>query len=473
MASLMVQGTSSWAGKSLLTTALCRHFARQGIRVAPFKAQNMSNNARVVDGGEIGTAQYLQALAARAAPDVRMNPILVKPETERSSQVILRGVADPELSALDWRSRAPHMWSAIEESYASLAAQFELIVIEGAGSPAEINLRDTDLANMPVARLADAPVLLVADIDRGGALAHLYGTWKLLQEQDRARVRAFVLNRFRGDIELLQPAPAQLLELTGVPMLGVVPMLAHGLPDEDGAGPTRSHAAGPRVAVLRYPTASNLDELKLLEQVAQVVWAHSPADLRDAELIVLPGSKHVARDLHWLRAAGLEAPIREHLRSGRRLLGICGGLQMLGRRLTDRSGRDGDFQGLGLLALETELGPAKRLAARSEARFQELPAPWAELSGLSVSGYEIRHGHTVASTPGPAEALPHGLGWVDGEVLGVYLHGLLESPDVLRAIAGEAPRASLDDAIEELTDEVVAALDRRLLDRLAGLPIAL
>jgi adenosylcobyric acid synthase len=469
MASLMVQGTSSWAGKSLLTTVLCRHFARQGISVAPFKAQNMSNNARVVHGGEIGTAQYLQALAARARPDVRMNPILVKPETERSSQVILRGVADPMLSALDWRSRAPHMWSAIEDSYTSLAEQYELIVIEGAGSPAEINLRDTDLANMPVARLADAHVLIVADIDRGGALAHLYGTWKLLREDDRARVRAFVLNRFRGDIELLEPAPSELRELTGVPMLGVVPMLAHGLPDEDGAGPTRLHASGPRVAVVRYPTAANLDELKLLEEVAQVVWARRPGDIEGAQLVVLPGSKHVAHDLAWLRAAGLEDPLRAHVAGGGRLLGICGGMQMLGVRLQDNSGRDADFDGLGLLELHTELGPAKRLAARTEARFAELQAPWSELAGQTVDGYEIRHGHTtaVAGARATAEALPDGLGWISAGVLGVYLHGLLESPALLRAITGAAPTGSIEQAIDRLTDEVMPWLDEDFLNELA------
>jgi adenosylcobyric acid synthase len=472
MPALMVQGTSSWAGKSLLTTVLCRHFARQGMRVAPFKAQNMSNNARVVAGGEIGSAQYLQALAARALPDVRMNPILIKPETERTSQAIVRGVADADLSALDWRSRAPLLWPAIEESYASLAEQFDLIVIEGAGSPAEINLRDTDLANMRVARLAGAPVLMVADIDRGGALAHLYGTWALLQESDRGRVRAFVLNRFRGERALLEPAPSQLEQLTGVPMLGVVGMLRHGLPDEDGAGPPRHHADGPRVAVVRYPTASNLDELKLLEQVAQVVWASDPADLEGAELIVLPGSKHVAQDMQWLRAAGLEAPIRAHVRAGRRVLGICGGLQMLGEQLHDRSGRDQSFAGLGLLALRTELAPSKRLATHTRACFAQLEHPWSELSGLSIDGYEIRHGSTRPSARASAPdandtaALPDGLGWANGPVLGVYLHGLLERPAMLRALTGAAPKRTLDGAIDELTDAVMATLDLDLLERI-------
>jgi adenosylcobyric acid synthase len=464
----MVQGTSSWAGKSLLTTALCRHFARQGLRVAPFKGLNMSNNARVVAGGEIGTAQYLQALAARVEPDVRMNPVLVKPETERTSQVIVCGVADPHLSALDWRTRAPHLWSTIQESFISLSEQYELIVIEGAGSPAEINLRDTDLSNMRVARLADAAVLLVTDIDRGGALAHLYGTWALLDPADRARVGAFVLNRFRGDLALLEPAPAQLEALTGVPTLGVVPMLVHGLPDEDGAGPARSRAEGPRVAVVRYPTASNLDEFKLLEEVAQVVWAVHPADLDPADLIILPGSKHVARDLAWLRASGLEQPLRRHVHAGRRLLGICGGLQMLGVRIDDRSGRDGDSDGLGLLPLHTVLVPTKHLAARTSSRFATLEPPWSELSGQTVVGYEIRHGHS-AHTYDAHAALPDGLGWAQGPVLGLYLHGLLESPGVVHAILGSAPVRSLDQAIDQLTDDVMSSLDQGLLDRMVGI----
>jgi len=210
---LMVQGTSSWAGKSLVATALCRHFARRGFRVAPFKAQNMSNNARVVEGGEIGTAQYLQALAAGIEPDVRMNPVLVKPEADTQSQVVLRGVVDHELSRRPWRERPPWLWRVIEESLQALLDEYELLIIEGAGSPAEINLRDTDLANMQVAERAKAPVILVSDINLGGAFAHLYGTWALLEETARARIAGFVLNKFRGDASLLSPGPEHLEEL--------------------------------------------------------------------------------------------------------------------------------------------------------------------------------------------------------------------------------------------------------------------
>src|SRR2546421_6018676 len=296
----MIQGTSSWAGKSLLTTALCRVFARRGLRVAPFKAQNMSNNARVVEGGEIGTAQYLQALAAGVEADVRMNPVLVKPERENRSQVVVDGVVDPELSGLCWPERQGRLWRPIASALRSLLHEFALVVIEGAGSPAEINLRDFDLVNMRIANVADAPVLLITDINRGGAFAHLYGTWALLDETERRRICGFVLNKFRGDPNLLAPGPERLEQLTGVPTLGVLPWLEHGLPDEDGAGPPAERPGRPRVAIVRYPTASNLDEFRLIEQVVQVVWAHAPDDLDDATLVVLPGSKHVAADLQWL-----------------------------------------------------------------------------------------------------------------------------------------------------------------------------
>src|SRR5438105_4044302 len=350
---LMIQGTASSAGKSLVTTALARAFARRGLDVVPFKAQNMSNNARVVDGGEIGVAQYLQALAAGIEPDVRMNPVLVKPEGDNRSQVIVLGKPDLELSRLPWRERSAALWPPIEEALQSLLAEHELVLLEGAGSPAEINLRDTDLANMRSARVANARVLLVCDIDRGGAFAHLYGTWALLPPDEQELLFGFVLNKFRGDEALLEPAPRRLEELTGVPTLGVLPWLDHGLPDEDGAAATRRRSGRPRVAVVRYPTASNLDEFKLLEQVADVRWAAGPEDLDGSSLIVLPGSKHVAADLAWLLDTGVGNEIRARAREGRRVLGVCGGLQMLGTRLEGQSGVGGGGEGLGLLPLGT------------------------------------------------------------------------------------------------------------------------
>jgi adenosylcobyric acid synthase len=397
-----------------------------------------------------------------------MNPVLVKPEGERRSQVVVLGAVDRELSRAPWRQRGPALWPVVESSLRALLQEFELVVIEGAGSPAEINLRDCDLANMRAARLAEAPVLVVADIDRGGAFAHLYGTWALLAPDDRGLVRGFVLNKFRGDEALLEPAPAQLRELTGVPVLGVVPWLEHGLPDEDGATAYPSgRDRGPLVAVVRYPTASNLDEFRQLEQVARIVWARRAEDLAGADLVVLPGSKHVAADLGWLRRTGLAVAVIDHARRGGRLLGVCGGLQMLGEELDDRDGVDGSARGLGVLPLRTVFAAAK-LTRRTSARFAPLDPPWQALSGLSLRGYEIRHGRTVPCSPA-REAISGGLGFVAGPVLGVTVHGIFEEPALVAALVGEAPGRSLEQALDELADAVVARLDTRALDALAGL----
>jgi adenosylcobyric acid synthase len=456
----MVQGTSSWAGKSLLTTALARLIARRGIAVAPFKAQNMSNNARVVQGGEIGTAQYLQARAAGVEPDVRMNPVLVKPEADTRSQVVVLGRPDLALSREPWRRRPPALWPVIERAFRSLAADYEMLVVEGAGSPAEINLRATDLANMRVARLAEARVLLVADIERGGAFAHLYGTWALLADDERELLHGFVLNKFRGDPSLLAPGPDLLRERTGVPVIAVVPRLAHTLPDEDGAARPAPRPGRPTVAVVRYPLASNLDEFKALEQVATVTWASEPDELRGADLVVLPGSKHVAADLAWLRARGLDRA----LEAAPRVLGVCGGLQMLGEAIEDPDGVEGAAAGLGLLGVRTTLRPGKTTRATT-ARFAELDEPWAALSRLPVTGYEIRHGTT--RTAGAASALDDGLGFVAGRFLGVYLHGLFEHRAFVRALLDAAPERSLDTELDRLADAVGAHLDvDRLLEEI-------
>ncbi len=494
----MVQGCTSSAGKSLIATVLCRHFARLGVRVAPFKGQNMSNHARVGEGGEMGAAQYFQALAAGVPPDVRMNPVLVKPEGERESQVVVLGSVDLALSRTPWRERSSRLRPAVLGALDSLADEYELLVIEGAGSPAEINLADCDLANLAVARHADARVLLVADIDRGGAFAHLYGTWHLLAERDRKRIAGWILNRFRGDRELLAPAPQRLQELTGVPTLGVVPQISHGLPEEDGAARApRPASTAARVAVLRYPTASNLDELTLIEQVATVEWTAAPSAIESADLAVLPGSKHVSADLEWARERGLASALARRVAAGGRVLAICGGMQIAGRRLCDRGAGERDAAGLDLLALETMFAPIKRVG-RVEERFARLPAPWEALSGLPARGYEIRHGSSravrveasvgveasgagttsgagiadqVPNTGGtgdaPVEALPDGLGFVDGPVLGVYPHGLLEDSAIVHALLGATPRQSVEQAIDELTDAVLAHLDLDEINTLA------
>jgi adenosylcobyric acid synthase len=463
---LMVQGASSSAGKSLLTTALARAFHRRGIDVAPFKAQNMSNNARVVAGGEIGTAQYLQALAAGIEPDVRMNPILVKPEGDNQSQVVVLGKPDLELSRLPWRERPSALWPVIERSLQSLRAEHDLLLLEGAGSPAEINLQNSDLANMRTAKVADACVLLVADIDRGGAFAHLHGTWTLLCEDERALIAGFVLNKFRGDPSLLPPAPQQLEDLTGVPTLGVLPWLEHGLPDEDGAATPQRGNRRASVAVVRYPTASNLDEFKQLEQVVDLRWLEEAEGVDGADLLILPGSKHVAADLDWLTQSGLGQAVRDRVRCGQRVLGICGGMQMLGERVEDQAGVDGTADGLGLLPLRTTFAATKQ-TKQTSARFRPLPEPWAGLSGKTFSGYEIRHGQTE-TTGAVAEALPEGCGFVDGSVLGIYLHGLFEQREIVYALFGAPPARSLEQAFDELADAVEANLDVAAILDLVG-----
>jgi adenosylcobyric acid synthase len=355
------------------------------------------------------------------------------------------------------RKRAPRLWPVIERSLRQLLAEHELVLLEGAGSPAETNLRDTDLANMRAALVADARVVLVADIDRGGAFAHLYGTWALLSEAERGLLAGFVLNKFRGDPGLLPPAPEQLEQLTGVPTLGVIHWLDHGLPDEDGAATPPARFGRRSVAVVRYPTASNLDEFKQLEQVADVRWAGRPEEVEDADLVILPGSKHVAADLAWLVQTGIGAAVKRRARAGRPVLGICGGLQMLGQRLEDGAGVDGSGDGLGLLPLRTEFAASKR-TKRTSSCFGPLSGPWRALAGKAITGYEIRHGHSFKTGP-IDDALPDGLGFASRSVLGIYLHGLFEQPEVLAAVFGVRPARSLDEAFDRLADAVERHLD--------------
>ncbi|OYT94086.1 MAG: cobyric acid synthase CobQ [Burkholderiales bacterium PBB3] len=387
---VMVLGTTSGAGKSWLTTALCRYYARQGLKVAPFKAQNMSNNARVVASengqGEIGSAQYFQALAANAVPDVRMNPLLLKPERDTHSQVVLMGQVDAELTAMPWRGRSLKVWPQIAAALDALRAEHDVVVIEGAGSPAEINLSSSDIVNMRVAKHGNAACLLVTDIDRGGAFAHLYGTWALLPEDERGLIKGFVLNKFRGDAALLAPAPQMLQDVTGIPTVATLPMWwQHGLPEEDGVFDDRTHVTptlvaartalppegalaargGPApltpvscVAVIAYPRISNLDEFQPLKNIPglRLQWVRSPSELaglKASDWIILPGSKHTSGDLAWLRSQGLDAAIARHAEQGGAVLGVCGGLQMLGEALIDPHGIDGNAPGLGLLPLVT------------------------------------------------------------------------------------------------------------------------
>lgn len=465
---VMVLGTTSGAGKSWLATALCRWYAQRGYKVAAFKAQNMSNNARVVAGlhgayGEIGSAQYFQALAARATPEVRMNPVLLKPEADTHSQVVLLGEVNHALTALPWRSRSEQVWPVIAQSLDALRAENDVVVIEGAGSPAEINLHSSDIVNMRVARHAQARCLLITDIDRGGAFAHLYGTWALLPKHEQRLISGFVLNKFRGDAALLAPAPQMLQELTGIPTVATLPMWwRHGLPEEDGMFWGGAPTLGARgeihttIAIVAYPRISNLDEFQALNnaQGVRLVWARSPLDTATADWIILPGSKHTSSDLAWLRAQGLDLAVAQHAARGGRVLGICGGLQMLGASLHDLQGvestRQDSVAGLGLLPLTTHFEPQKTVQ-HTQTCFGALDGAWQALSGVECHGYEIHNGRTQAQDGATAVAALQtcGLGWYNASVLGVYLHGLFENAAVLHALFG-AQAVSLDSVFDGL-----------------------
>jgi len=369
------------------------------------------------------------------------------------------------LGAMPWRGRSAHVWPHVAAALDALRAENDVVVIEGAGSPAEINLMDSDFVNLRVARHAAARCLLVTDIDRGGAFAHLYGTWALLAPEDRALLHGFVLNMFRGDASLLAPGPQQLRDLTGVPTLAVLPMWrSHGLPEEDGVLDERGSAGGElrlTVAVVACPRISNLDEFQPLANApgVRLVWARAASQVADADWIVLPGSKNTSGDLAWLRAQGLDRAIARHAARGGAVLGICAGLQMLGEALIDPHGIDGNGPGLGLLPLVTTFARDKTVQHRS-ARFDALgEGSWRALSGVTIAGYEIHHGHTqehpamAAAGDRAVPAMPDGLAWLnaDGNVLGLYLHGLFEDPAALHALFGAAV-PTLDTVFDGLAD---------------------
>ena len=457
---VMVCGTTSGAGKSFLAAALARWYSRQGLKVAPFKAQNMSNNARVVADGEMGSAQYFQALAARCIPDVRMNPVLLKPEADTRSQVILLGQRRDDLSGMEWRERAQHLWPTILSCLDELRAGHDVLVIEGAGSPAEINLSSTDIVNMRVAEAASAATLLISDIDRGGAFAHLFGTHQLLTAAQRALIRGFVLNKFRGDMGLLAPGPQMLQALTGVPTLAVLPMWReHGLPDEDGVFEARPSGTGLSVAIVAYPYISNLDEFAGLANVPSLSlrWARDRHSIAAADLLVLPGSKNVPADLAWLRKHGLDGAIAAHVSADKPTLAICGGLQMLGGEIRDPHGVEGQALGLELMPYATEF-QRRKFCRHGTHCFAPLSGFWSPLSGLSFGAYEIHHGRTLPApqilpaTVSPlVPVLPEHCGWQHGQTLAIYLHGLLESPAVIRALFGH-DTPTLDDTLNGLAD---------------------
>ncbi|HYZ36036.1 MAG TPA: cobyric acid synthase [Pseudonocardiaceae bacterium] len=438
---LLIAGTTSDAGKSVLVAGICRWLARRGVSVAPFKAQNMSNNSVVTpDGGEIGRAQAMQAAACGIEPGVRLNPVLLKPGSDRRAQVVVLGRACGTVSAWSYRDRKAQLLDVVVRTLAALRAEYDVVICEGAGSPAEINLRVTDIANMGLARAAGLPVVVVGDIDRGGVLAHLFGTVALLSPADQALVSGFVINKFRGDPDLLAPGLAQLQALTGRPSYGVLPFSNDlWLDAEDSLAYPADGAIGRpappwgaqwlRVATVRLPRISNGTDVEALacEPGVAVRYVTEPSRLADADLVVLPGSKSTVADLSWLRRTGLAAAVTAHARAGRPVLGICGGYQMLGRVIIDDvECCTGPVAGLGLLDLEIVFDPVKHLGRALGTAF-----------GAPVSGYEIHHGRVVhrgepALISGPEE------GSDGGHVLGTHWHGLLENDAFRRTLLHRA-----------------------------------
>ena len=438
---LLVAGTTSDAGKSVVTAGLCRWLARQGVRVAPFKAQNMSLNSTVTaDGAEIGRAQAMQAAAAGVAPEAAMNPVLLKPGSDRTSQVVVMGTPYADVSALSYRDHKAALLEVSLQCLADLRSRYDVVVCEGAGSPAEINLRATDIANMGLARAADLPVLVVGDINPGGVFAALFGTLALLSPEDQALVAGFVVNKFRGDVALLEPGLDMLRGLTGRPVLGVLPWTEGlELDVEDSLGLSAPVAPLPpvgrdvlRVSVVRLPRLSNWTDVDALRSEPGVLvrFATTPEELADADLVVLPGTRATVADLAWLRARGLDAELAARAAEGRPVLGVCGGYQMLGTRIEDDvESRAGAVDGLGLLPVRTVFGPDKVLG-RPTGSYGPHPV---------TTAYEIHHGR-ITVDGGEALFMP-GEGCRSGAVLGTVWHGALESDGVRRALLAEVAQA--------------------------------
>ncbi len=469
--SLIVLGTTSDAGKTVVTTGLCRALARRGLRVAPFKAQNMSNNSMVTSENlEIGRAQWIQALAARAEPEAAMNPVLLKPGSDRGSHVVVMGRPAGHLDARDFASGRAALAEAAYDAFDDLAGRFDVVVCEGAGSPAEVNLRRHDFINMGLARHATIPAVLVGDIDRGGVFAAFHGTLALLEEDDQALISGLVVNKFRGDRELLRPGLETLESVTHRPVLGVLPWLPDlWLDSEDSLSVGDRAAAAPeagdrlRVVVVRLPRISNFTDIDALglEPQVEVAFVDHPRALHSADVVVIPGTRATLADLGWLRERGLDTAIVAHVARGRPVLGICGGFQMLGRQISDPTGVEGEpgasAEGLGLLDVHTTFGADKVLAL-----------PTGEALGAPVAGYQIHHGRVEV---GESEAFP--IGARSGLVFGTMWHGCLEGDEFRGTwLDVVADRADIDEfrtgvvsfasAREARIDAIADAIDEHL-----------
>jgi adenosylcobyric acid synthase len=483
MAAVMLQGTGSDVGKSVLVAGLCRLFTNRGLAVRPFKPQNMSNNAAVAAGGEIGRAQALQALACRTAPTTDMNPVLIKPQSDTGAQVVIQGRVAGNLDAFDYRSRKADWLAAVLDSWARLRAEADLVIVEGAGSPAEINLRAGDIANMGFARAANLPVVLVGDIDRGGVIASIVGTRSVMDPEDAAMIRGFLINKFRGDVRLFDDGYAEIARRTGWPGLGVVPWLsaARRLPAEDAV--VLDEAAHPpagaiTISVPMLSRIANFDDFDPLRQepgVRLVMVPPGTAIPAETALIILPGTKATIADLGFLRAQGWDIDIAAHVRRGGALLGICGGYQMLGQTIADPDGIEGvatSVAGLGYLPVATRLTPHKRVV---------------DVTGTSIAdnapfaGYEIHSGRTEALCAIQpllrfADGQNDGCITADGRIAGCYIHRLFDHPAQRAAWLRRIGSASdgvfqserVDRALDELAEALATFVDIEQLLAIAG-----
>ena len=477
---IMIQGTMSNAGKSLLCAGLCRIFRQDGYQVAPFKSQNMALNSFITaDGGEMGRAQVVQAEAAGIAPDVRMNPILLKPTTDVGSQVIVNGVVQGNMRAMEYYRRKREFVPAVLEAYDSLAAENDIIVIEGAGSPAEINLKQEDIVNMGLAKLVDAPVLLVGDIDRGGVFAQLYGTVALLEPEERARIKGTIVNKFRGDKKILEPGLVTLEHLCGVPVAGVIPYVYVDIDDEDSLSTRFTRNTGRKdidLAVIRLPRISNFTDFAPFERFENVSvrYVEKVSDLHDPDMIMLPGTKSTIADLKWLRESGLEAAILKAASAGTPIFGICGGYQMLGRSVSDpeqvEAAGISEISGMRLLDMDT-LFLGEKVQTQTEGIFENIPGLLACLNGLAYQGYEIHMGRSIERRSAVTCV---------GNVYGSYIHGIFDAPGVAEAILGTLcrkkgldparlgsfdPKAYKEAQYDKLADAVRSGLDMELVYR--------
>ena len=471
---IMIQGTMSNVGKSLLCAALCRIFRQDGYRVAPFKSQNMALNSYITDEGlEMGRAQVVQAEAAGIKPSVLMNPVLLKPTTDIGSQVIVKGEVRSNMSASEYFKYKKQLVPEIMSAYDSLASEYDIIVIEGAGSPAEINLKEDDIVNMGFAKMVDAPVLLVGDIDRGGVFAQLYGTVALLEPEERAMIKATVINKFRGDVSILAPGLDMLAKLVKVPCAGVVPYMDVDVDDEDSL--SRRLSSGVRkeidIAVISLPRISNFTDFSPFERYSGVSlrYIRNIAELGTPDMIIVPGTKSTISDLRWLRQNGLEAEILKAVSRGTPLFGICGGLQMLGKYIVDPSGSEGggEIAGMGLLDIETVFGQEK-IRTQAEGSFCGITGIFAGLNGLKYKGYEIHMGHSTGK----------GAVLQKESVYGSYIHGLFDEAGIAKTIVEALykkrglhfdenavfdPHAYREEQYDKLARAVREALDMRLI----------